>query len=145
MKGRKIMLKRKNTYPREWPNLNDKDNEPLVRFDGADGIQCRLNSAIIIYEPDRFTASQKAYLLSMFKPEQDDVCYIPVNSEIGNRLRDIMNLDATSHLIYQDGDANRPPQLYHLFLEDRHLDELDLGIVDNIACKLPADPLVIAP
>ena len=137
------MLKRKIIYPRQWPELNAKNNQPLIRFEGTDGMQCRLNSATILYEPERFTASQKAYLLSMFKPEQDDVCYIPVNSALGNKLRDIMNLDATSHLIYQTGDATAAPQIYHLFLDKRNLDELDLGIIDKIACKLPADPLVL--
>lgn len=123
----------KGIYPRDWPLASSDTNRPNFVFKDNNQIAFKPESVTIIYDKARFTDGQKAYLLSMFQPENKNAYFVELHDAVAKRLLAQINLQPQSYIIFAD---------YHkliskpLFLANKVADELDALMIGEIASEI---------
>lgn len=125
----------KAVYPREWPDKKVADIKLQSLLQNGH-LKLPKQTIIILYDPQLFTASQKSYLLGMFKPEDKHVIYLNSHTALGQQVKRELNLPEDNLLLYQKQPDISNLLVEPLFFTNQVVSELNFLLIQDIACAI---------
>lgn len=127
----KLFNRKKANCSLDWPKEAAAGNQPNFSYDADHKLHFDKLSATVIYDPDKFTDSQRVFLLSMLNPAQDHVYFLPLATPTAQALLSKMSLSESAHLIFA---SQSRLQIQPLFMPDQRVSELNYLFIEEVAC-----------